>query len=376
QPKYLNGPETALFVKRRTLYGIDLAARNVRSGAELLVVEGYLDVIALHQAGFGGAVAPLGTALTAEHLAELWRLAPSPVLCFDGDAAGARAALRTADLALPLIGARQTLSVALLPQGEDPDTLVRRRGPEGVKAVLNRRRGLADALFDATAGDPGPTPEERAAMRRRLEELADRIADRALREEYRRHFRDRWFASVRAVRLGGRPVGSSGGRPPRPALAPSRARALREREVLALLLAHPALLPEAEEPLATERFACPPCEQIRAALVAEAEALAGLDPARLLDHLRDLGLSEALEAVLGRSLSDIPPTMLEGAAPEEVRAVLALAFGRLDPDRLEREVAEARARLALDFSDANVRRVTRLIDARDRLLGEAEGATP
>jgi DNA primase len=99
QPKYVNGPETPLFSKRRTLYALDLAREAVRSGASLVVVEGYMDVIALAQAGFGAAVAPLGTALTEEQLEELWRLSPSPILCFDGDAAGARAAARAAELA-------------------------------------------------------------------------------------------------------------------------------------------------------------------------------------------------------------------------------------------------------------------------------------
>src|ERR1019366_1718779 len=123
QPKYLNGPETALFSKRRNLYALDLA--RAAPGAAVVVVEGYMDVIALHQAGFTGAVAPLGTALTEEQLEELWRLTPAPVLCFDGDAAGARAAARSADLALPLLAPDRTLRIATLPEGEDPDTLVR-----------------------------------------------------------------------------------------------------------------------------------------------------------------------------------------------------------------------------------------------------------
>ena len=103
QPKYVNGPETAVFSKRRTLYGLDLARDGVRNGGTLIVVEGYMDVIATAQAGFTAAVAPLGTALTQEQLEELWRVSPSPVLCFDGDGAGARAASRVMDLALPML---------------------------------------------------------------------------------------------------------------------------------------------------------------------------------------------------------------------------------------------------------------------------------
>ncbi len=196
QPKYVNGPETALFSKRRTLYALDLAREAVRSGAPLVVVEGYMDVIALAQAGIGGAVAPLGTALTEEQLEELWRLAPAPILCFDGDAAGSRAAARAAELALPLLAPDRTLRLARLPAGEDPDTLVRRRGADGMHAVLSAAAPLSEALYDLLRESGGEaTPEQRAAFRARLEAAARRIPDRALGGEYRRALLDRFFAS-------------------------------------------------------------------------------------------------------------------------------------------------------------------------------------
>lgn len=369
QPKYLNGPETSLFVKRKTLYGLDLAAKAIRSGAAALVVEGYLDVIALHQAGFGGAVAPLGTALTEDQLAELWRLSPEPVLCFDGDAAGARAALRAAELALPLIGPGRSLAFVSLPAGEDPDSLVRRRGPEAFSAILSGRRSLADLLYETIAAEPGPTPEARAAARRRLEELAGRIGDRTLQEEYRRHFRDRWYADLRARRSLG-PSRGPAPRPARPALAPARTRALRERSLIALILAHPWLLAEAEEALAAERFSAAPLERIRAALVATAAELAALDPRAVIDHLRESGLGDALEAVLAKGFSDLPQTTLAGATPEEVRTAFRAGLQALDPGRLEQDLAEARARLAAEFTEENVRRLARLVEARERLLAE------
>ncbi len=146
QPKYVNGPETPLFSKRRTLYALDLA-RAARA-TEIVAVEGYLDVIALHQAGFAGAVAPLGTALTEDQLAELWRLSPAPILCFDGDAAGRRAALRTVELALPRLAHDRSLRFAVLPEGEDPDTLVRRHGTGAMRAVLDAARPMAETLYD------------------------------------------------------------------------------------------------------------------------------------------------------------------------------------------------------------------------------------
>jgi DNA primase len=193
QPKYVNGPETALFSKRRTLYALDLV--RAARGAEIVVAEGYLDVIALHQAGFAGAVAPLGTALTEDHLAELWRLSPAPLLCFDGDAAGRRATLRAIELALPRLEHDRSLRFAVLPEGEDPDTLIRRQGTGAMRAVLDAARPMAEMLFDLlreTTGDRGP--EQRRALRARIDAAAGLIPDRVLSAEYGKAMRDRLYA--------------------------------------------------------------------------------------------------------------------------------------------------------------------------------------
>src|SRR5579863_9103059 len=151
QPKYLNSPDTPLFEKGRVLYAWAAArahlARDV--AAPVIVVEGYMDVIALHRAGFGGAVAPLGTALTEMQLRELWRLAPEPVLCFDGDAAGQRAALRALRRALPLLQSGRSLRFAVLPPGEDPDSLIRGTGPAAFAAILVAARPLSEMLWQA-----------------------------------------------------------------------------------------------------------------------------------------------------------------------------------------------------------------------------------
>ena len=157
QPKYVNGPETALFQKRRSLYGLDLAREAAFRGAPVVAVEGYMDVIALHQAGFDGAVAPLGTALTAEQMGALWQLSPEPVLCFDGDAAGARAAARAAELALPLLAPERTLRLATLPAGEDPDTLLAKGGAVAVRAVLDG----GEAALGRALRPPRRRPAER-----------------------------------------------------------------------------------------------------------------------------------------------------------------------------------------------------------------------
>ena len=146
--KYLNSPETTLFHKGRVLYNLAGARQAARDQQELIVTEGYMDVIALAQAGFPAAVAPLGTAVTEEQLSELWRLAPEPVFCLDGDAAGLRAAYRAAERALPQLAPGKSLRFVLLPKGEDPDSLVQSQGPAGAfRSLLEGARPFAEILW-------------------------------------------------------------------------------------------------------------------------------------------------------------------------------------------------------------------------------------
>ena len=175
-----------------------------------------MDVIALAEAGFAGAVAPLGTALTEEQIAELWRLAPEPILCFDGDAAGQRAAARAAERALPLLKPGQSLRFAMLPPGEDPDSLIRaRRRRRPCARCWTQARPLVDVLWDQElAGRPLDTPERRAGLRQRLRDRVRRIADRAVQEGYRAEVE-------RRLRRGLRPGPSAAGRY-RPAARPGR----------------------------------------------------------------------------------------------------------------------------------------------------------
>src|SRR5580700_5662423 len=187
--KYLNSPETPLFHKGATLYNIASARKAAHDGARVIAVEGYVDVIAMVMAGYEGTVAPLGTALTAEQLALLWRLNDEPILCFDGDDAGRRAAYRALDLALPLIKPGKSLKLAALPDGQDPDDLVRSGGREAVEDVLNASRPLADMLWtrESEAGS-FQTPERRAALEARIAEVTGTIADETVRRYYREDF--------------------------------------------------------------------------------------------------------------------------------------------------------------------------------------------
>lgn len=207
EPKYLNSPETPLFDKGRQLYNLDRASAAARRTGRIIAVEGYMDVIALAQAGFEEAVAPLGTAMTEHQLERLWRMADVPILCFDGDNAGQKAGIRAATRALPMLAPGRSLSFVTLPQGQDPDDLVRSAGPAAFEALLAKPEPLVDRLWrHELAAEPLDTPEQRAGLKRRLTTHARAIADRGVGEEYLAEFRNRadaHFAPPRRDNPGG-----------------------------------------------------------------------------------------------------------------------------------------------------------------------------
>ena len=193
--KYLNSPDTPLFDKGRTLYNLHRAAPAVRQTGRVVVVEGYMDVVALAQAGISEAVAPLGTALTEMQLEMLWRMVEVPVLCFDGDAAGHRAAMRAITRALPLLAPMRSLGIVRLPAGLDPDDLIRESGAKAMQDILGQPASLIETLwaFERDA-QPLTTPEAKAGLKARLMAHADTIADPEIRSLYRRELSERFSA--------------------------------------------------------------------------------------------------------------------------------------------------------------------------------------
>ena len=371
KPKYINGPETAIYSKGRTLYALDLAREGARRSEHgVIVAEGYMDVIALHQAGFGGAVAPLGTALTAGQLEELWRLSDAPTLCFDGDAAGARAAARAAEAALPLIGPGRTLCLVTLPDGEDPDTLVRRGGPAAFAAVLASKRPLADALFDILrerfAAD---TPEMRAALRARLDAAAAQISDKGLASEYRSALRDRFFASTRRrLQPGAKPAGPP---PLRSAPATAIAAAEQHRAMLAILINHPVLIADVAEALSGL-----PLESrlsgLRNELIHWSHITHELDTEGLMNHLALAGHAAQAQLVLASRPMPLPACAGPGAMPAEAEAGWWHFFGLLNRSRLEEEVAVAAATFRQSPNAAAQNRLVALCAAREALANDAQ----
>ena len=183
--KYLNSPETPFFHKGAVLYNHDKARAAAHELGAIIAVEGYMDVIALHRAGFPNTVAPLGTALTEDQLALLWKAAAEPTLCFDGDSAGIKAAYRALDLALPLLKPGHSLKFALLPEGQDPDDLLKAQGPEAVKAVIEAAEPLSDVMWRrALTENDRATPERKAQFERDLRGLLNQIGDETVRKHY------------------------------------------------------------------------------------------------------------------------------------------------------------------------------------------------
>ncbi len=213
--KYLNSPETQLFSKRQTLYNGQAARAAARDGATIIVVEGYLDVIAAVSAGFEGAIAPLGTALTEEHVQLLWRMSDNPVLCFDGDKAGLKAAERAADLILPHLKPGKSVKIATLPEGQDPDDLIKAQGKAAFTDVIEKARSLSDMVwsFETGGGLVPEAPEERAALQARLRDRANSIQDSTVRFHYQQAFDEKIKAFFAPLRQGAQQNWRSGSKP-------------------------------------------------------------------------------------------------------------------------------------------------------------------
>jgi len=375
QPKYVNGPETAVFSKRRTLFGLDLARAAVRNGGVLVVVEGYMDVIAASQAGFGGAVAPLGTALTNEQLEELWRISPAPTLCFDGDAAGSRAAARAMELALPMLTPERSLKFATLPAGEDPDSLVRKRGAQAFQDVLDAARSPSDALYDmvrTAAGDA--SPEQRAALRSRLIEAAGKIGDKSLASEYRRALLDRFFAGMRSARPGGAFRPQIPPRFVRTRIDQTATIAEWSRILTAILLRQPFLLHDVHNAYVTLHLDGP-LVRLGDALIAWAETAETLDSAGLIDHLTKSGYSSDLEHILTAGAMPLPACASPGAMPAEAEAGWWHFFGFLNVEHLREEVALAKIEADRNLTAETQRRLSALRQALLRVeSGEPDDA--
>ncbi|TAN52435.1 MAG: DNA primase [Rhodospirillales bacterium] len=370
EPKYLNSPETPLFHKGRQLYALAQAREGARATGRIIAVEGYMDVIALHQAGLDQAVAPLGTALTEAQIEEMWRLAPEPILCFDGDTAGQRAAGRALERALPLLKPGLSLRFATLPEGEDPDTLVQKQGPVGIEAVLGNAQSLLERLWITEAqGAPIDTPERKAALEKRLDEQVKRIGDTQVQYHYRTEMRQR----LRDLFFQGRPQRGkpfkgreSGGFAPRtsPLLPPTTPQPKLESLLLSCLINHPDLIDEAAEPLGHLSFSDPGLDRLRQEVLNLIAQMPGLDSLTLKHHLDAHGYGEAVASLLRTTVARFAKA---DALQDDARKGMQHALGRLRRPHIVKAIHDAERRLGEEVSEEAENALTALRDELSRI---------
>lgn len=411
--KYLNSPETPLFHKGDNLYNHQTARKATHDGSALIVVEGYVDVIAMMTAGFAGSVAPLGTALTENQLALLWKMADEPILCFDGDRAGQKAAYRAADLALPFLAPGKSLRFALLPEGQDPDDLARSGGRGAIEEVIGAARPLADMIWSRELeGGNFATPERRAALEARIRELTNGIRDEVVRRYYRDEFVERLqrafapeggrggFGGRGHFRQGGRQFqprggganrfggqgfgqgfgggrrGASGPAPlpsgPYQAASPQLAASpimkgqrsaisRREALILQILINHPWLLHEHLEEVAALELAHPEAHKLRAGIIAAFANDHHHSPdlsaqaEKMRGDLDKGGFSQVLQRVENGITTAAVWGAREGAAPDDVLATWhQLVALHRQWHSLLRELKDAELALGEDPSEANM----------------------
>jgi len=420
--KYMNSPETPLFHKGDNLYNHAPARQAAHNGNPLIVVEGYVDVIAMVTTGYAGTVAPLGTALTESQLALLWKMADEPILCFDGDKAGQKAAWRAADLALPHLKPGKSLRFALLPEGQDPDDLARSGGRAAIEDVMAAARGLADVLWSREIeGGSFATPERRAALEARIGELSNGIRDEVVRRHYRQNLAERLqrtFAPEQSRGFSGRggaggdrrfaprPPGAGGGRfaaqgrrGPGGATTPALARgpyqasspqlalspimrgqrsvvSRREALILQCLINHPWLLHEHLEEVAALELAHPEAHKLRAAIIAAFahERHHSPDPSEQAEKMRGeletSGFSEVLQRVDRAITTGAVWGARAGAAREDVLSTWQQLVGlHRQWHSLLRELKDAELALGDESSEANL---AWLRDVKAR-MAEADG---
>lgn len=389
--KYLNSPETELFDKGRSLYNHGPAREAVAKGQPLIVAEGYMDVIALVEAGFAGAVAPLGTAVTEEQLHMMWRIHPEPIIALDGDKAGIRAAMRVIDLALPLLEAGQSLRFVVLPDGQDPDDLIRARGPQAMQALLDQAQPMVRLLWQReTEGQVLDSPERKATLDKALRAVIARIKDPSIRSHYgediKRLRRDlfgqqdqRPFRPAQQGR--GRVVkgGAKGQRymPPEPPLSATKSSLLaqgtagseveehlREAMILAICVAHPGLIGEFESQLERMTLHTREHEDLRSAILGTPVLAA--EPSEFAAQINAVA-GEALEKVMSLAHVQIAPPVRNPDDQELARFCLAEELAKLTARRgAAAEVADAMDDMDGLTDEGLTWRLTQAADARHR----------
>ena len=376
-PKYLNSPETPLFSKGRQLFNLDLARRAAFDAHQLIICEGYMDVIALAQGGVAHAVAPLGTAITAEQLQLCWQLVDEPTLCLDGDNAGQRAMIRATELALPLLVPGKTLRVAVMPKGDDPDSLIRTLGRQAFDDVMARAEPLVSIVWHQAMGAPANTPEARAAQEEALMQKVGQIKHPTVQHYYKQHMRDQLRAVQYNNSIASRPRGTfqkgdkrQGGPQTAiyvaiPPLARSADNSMLQpaTNLMAIVVASPAiLLNSAAEEFWLHAPMPAPWQQRMHHLITELHIEnPTLATAGLWQTLREESPEESIAAV-ARAIEQLGVELGQDDIAREGRAqrLWGEVMNDVDRARLKAECAEAEATLAAEMNEENFERLMAL----------------
>ena len=372
-PKYLNSSDTPLFHKGRMLYGESHARQAAGDGEAVIVVEGYLDVIACFEAGWRGAVAPLGTAMTEEQIASLWQMMTTerkaPLLCFDGDDAGRRAAERACERILPLLKPNHSARIAFLPEGQDPDSLIKAQGKSAFGNILDGAMSLHDFLWhNHTAGRTFDTPEERAGLAKTLEDETLKIPDRGVQQFYQQAFRDKQYKFFREANfIKGRNRGGKfaqtgqGLKLSKPAFSGT---ALLEKILMAALINHPQLFEHVEDDLERLPMTNKRLDFVRQAIVNLLSGDNAIDADTLRTHLMEQGLETELKAILSESTYTHAGFARPNTDYNDVLEGWNDVCGSFYRSLSGQEMKEAGRALANDFTEENEQRMMALLSAQ------------
>ena len=343
--KYLNSPETKLFDKGRSLYNFSTARSALSTKSSLIVAEGYMDVIALSQASFKASVAPLGTAITKDQLALIWRISPSPVVALDGDRAGVNAAYRLIDLALPLIETGKTIKFALMPEGYDPDDLIKERGRDAMQNLVDEAISLADLLWRReTEGLSFDNPEARAALDKKLDQALSNIRDRQLKYHYQQHFKDlKWTAFIKrpGKQFSGSQNNANAGKAVKGSFIANSDKknfiSLKETVILAILVKYPSLIDPNKEKLTTMEWD----SKDHVLLLGEILNMGHLGSQDLIENLQNKFGDKALGKLFKQNHINIIPCLGTKDDPQQAESILSDEISKLEIQRgLDAELEE------------------------------------
>ncbi len=377
--KYLNSPETPIFHKGQLLYNLAVAGKPAYDEGNVLVVEGYMDVIGLARVGIKNAVAPLGTAVTEDQLKQLWRMVAEPTLCFDGDVAGQRAAFRAAERALPLLQPGYSLRFVELPAGEDPDSLVARQGASAMRDLVQNASALSELIWQRTLAEgPVDTPERRAGLRKRLREACKIIQEPSVREYYHNFFNTKLndvFASKNRPGAAASSRWTGGNRrltaSQNPANGEMHGDLGRERTIIGLILNHPTLSERLFDDLAELHLSSPNLDRLRAEILKYTGSRKMLDVAALKDDLPDSNLVQLIDQLTGAGVERLEPFARPQASEDAVINGWTHITKLHRLEELRQELAVAERALGDDTTDKAFTRFVALQEAVRQAEAEA-----